>query len=258
MATEQLRVGDKIMTPIGNIELPATILAVEPFSTDAGQGRLVTYDIDGMGVYEVFHLDSSDHADYRMERSRMPYRDDAKCFHWNLYGQQIETQKRIANAFIINWPQFYSDGQGLYICSEVNGSGKTYLACCLATEVVKKYSIPLKFVTANDYIAMIRDKDTDAEAIKDCSLLIFDDIGAQSEKQEWISESIFRLVDYRYRNKRPTIYTSNLPIKQASRNDRTFSRIYERSFEIKLPEVSIREQKADARKEQFLQRLLAS
>lgn len=243
---------------MGGIELPATILAVEPFSTDAGHGRLVTYDIEGMGVYDVFHLDSADHVDYRMERSRMPYRDDAKGFRWELYQTRVDTQKRIANAFILNWPRFFKDGQGLYICSEVNGSGKTYLACCLGTEVVKKHSIPLKFVTANDYIAMIREKDPTLDSIKECSLLIFDDIGAQGEKQEWISESIFRLVDHRYRNKLPTIYTSNLPIKQASKNDRTFSRIYERSFEIKLPEVSIREQKADAMKDEFLREVLSA
>lgn len=43
-------------------------------------------------------------------------------------------------------------------------------------------------------------------------LLIVDDIGATKEDKDWISDAIYRLVNRRYENMLPTIYTSSLGI----------------------------------------------
>lgn len=48
----------------------------------------------------------------------------------------------------------------------------------------------------------------DLEKIRTAELLILDDIGAETKK-EWIDTELFRLIDYRYSNKRVTIFTSN-------------------------------------------------
>ena len=87
-------------------------------------------------------------------------------------------------------------------------------------------------------------------------LLIVDDIGATTEDKEWISNAIFRLVNWRHENLLPTIYTSNVPIEKLKTDDRIVSRIYEDSVPIIMPEVSIRRKKADKYRSEFLRQIL--
>lgn len=223
-----------------------------PYSTGQGDGWLVTYDVDGMSVYDEFVIENSTHGEYRVNRSKMPYRDYANRFEWDVYGVDTSKAKRIANSFVTNFNTWMREGYGLYICSEANGSGKTYLACCLGMEIAKRYAAVLKFTSVTNYVAMLRDKDPDAKVMRECQLLILDDLGAQSEKQEWISEALFHLVNTRVEKRLPTIYTSNMGIKQSSKNDRTFARINASSHELKLPEFSVRDMKAKQEKEAFL------
>lgn len=79
-------------------------------------------------------------------------------------------------------------------------------------------------------------------------MLILDDIGAAVEDKEWIRNSIFRLVNRRHENLLPTIYTSNVPIDKLKCGERVTSRIYEDSFQLSMPEISIRMKKADISK----------
>ena len=190
-----------------------------------------------------------DWSSERKERSGMPYHGNMTVFNWNLYHKNLTPEKEVVKTFIREYKRFSADGSGLYISSETMGSGKTFLACCVANELIERYNAVVKFINIVDYI-MLRGEET--EPYLNCGLLILDDIGAQSSKQEWVSEIVFRLVDYRHRNNKSTIYTSNLIMNM---DDRANARIYEHSFEVKLPEVSIRKQKADERKRKMLQTL---
>ena len=118
----------------------------------------------------------------------------------------------------------------------------------------------MKFVQVLDYIDLIKRKDEDADmerhSLKRCGLLILDDVGVQTEKQEWINNALFSLVDERYRNMLPTLYTSNVPIEKASGDDRIQSRIYGTSIPMLLPEVSVRDHLADKYRDEFLRTVL--
>ena len=166
----------------------------------------------------------------------------------------------ITNAFISRYEEFRRSGRGLYIYSATKGSGKTLLACCLANEVMERYNAVVKFVQVLDYIDLIKRKDEDADmerhSLKRCGLLILDDVGVQTEKQEWINNAIFSLIDERYRNLLPTLYTSNVPIEKASGDDRIQSRIYGTSIPMLLPEISVRDQLADKYRDEFLRTVL--
>ena len=61
-----------------------------------------------------------------------------------------------------------------------------------------------------------------------CSLLILDDLGAES-KTEWTRDFCHELIDYRYRESLPTVITTNLGIYDIKNayGERIFSRIYE-------------------------------
>ena len=236
----------------------ATILEVSEVETQGMKGYLVTYDIENYGVAQpYFYKLSANWSGERTERSWMPYTKNLEAFDWSKYRADIGPVKAIAEAFVSLYMEFRTDGRGLYIYSETKGSGKTYLACCLAKSVIDRYNAMVRFVTAADYIDWVRDKDPRLEETRECGLLILDDIGVQSDKQEWVAESIFRLVDNRYRKKLSTIYTSNLRFDKASGNDRTFSRIYSASVPIKLPEEGIRDRIADTYRDEFLDHILA-
>ena len=105
-------------------------------------------------------------------------------------------------------------------------------------------------------IELVRDRSEEKvekiNSLLEASLLIVDDIGEQAEDKDWISSAIFRLVNRRYENLLPTIYTSNVPIEQLKCDPRAVSRIYEVSIKLVMPENSIRRKKADEQNATFL------
>ncbi len=73
---------------------------------------------------------------------------------------------------------------------------------------------------------MIRERTGEAYTYKDCTLLIFDDIGSETSREDsWTKAPVFDLVNYRYSNHLPTIYTSNFPMDELKEDERTIDRI---------------------------------
>ena len=118
------------------------------------------------------------------------------------------------------------------------------MACCLANEIIKIHGLVTKFISVPDFLEVVRSKDDNSkiqlDALYKCELLIFDDIGAETDKQEWINNAIFRLIDFRYKNHLSTIYTSNSEIGALKGDDRTINRIEAVSVPVFMPEQSIR------------------
>ena len=92
-------------------------------------------------------------------------------------------------------------------------------------------------------------------SILDAGLLILDEIGAIEESRDWISNAIFRLVDYRYTHILPTIYTSNIEIDKLKCDERAKDRIFELSYKIHMPEESIRRLRAEKRRSKFMDQI---
>lgn len=259
------QVGQQQNLTIAGISKMATVKTVTPYRSGNVSGYFVVYDVPGYGETQPFWYDgNTNYAELRRNRSNMPKEYVYKCgkdFKWDCYdGADTSTQKSIVNAFVSRYPEFRKSGRGLYIHSRVKGSGKTLLACCLANEVMEKYDAVVKFIQVLDYIDLVKKKDDDSElerlSLRRCGLLILDDLGVQTDKQEWINNSLFSLIDDRYRNMLPTIYTSNLPMEKASPDDRIQSRVYGTSVPLLIPEVSIREKMADRFTSEFLKTVL--
>ncbi|KJS85128.1 MAG: hypothetical protein JM58_09110 [Peptococcaceae bacterium BICA1-8] len=96
------------------------------------------------------------------------------------------------------------------------GNGKSHLAVAIAHEVIKR-NHTVVFRTMPELLEKIRNsfnrdsKDTEQQimsALIDCNLLILDDFGAE-KINDWVADVIFRIVDRRYRLKRPIIVTTN-------------------------------------------------
>ena len=58
-------------------------------------------------------------------------------------------------------------------------------------------------------------------------------------KKEWIDTELFRLIDYRYSNKRVTIFTSNIPMDSLKLNERIVDRIFSMCIKLDLSLIHI-------------------
>ncbi len=63
---------------------------------------------------------------------------------------------------------------------------------------------------------------------------------------------MFRLIDYRYSNKRVTIFTSNISMNALKLNERIVDRIFSMCIKLDLPEKSIRTIQAHDENMEFL------
>lgn len=262
-----MKTGDKLRITTKNLCKEAKVQKIKEIKNEHVTGSLATLDIDGFGKGLDFWYPDGDILPQayqsRSNRSFIPTEYTYKQpgdFEWNLYGENTEPQKKIVNAFITNFELFNRQGRGLYISSPETGSGKTLLACILGNEIMKRYDSSVKFINTIDYTELLRDKSEEIQekkkAIKDCTVLIYDNIGDDSCKKDWIQSSILHLIDYREKRFLPIIYTSIYAADQLSIESRIVDRIISNSIEIRLPKVNIPRLKAEKENKDFIKSIL--
>lgn len=209
-------------------------------------GGFIIEDVNGYEFFYAKNIVSQGDADFRRVRSMMPFEFlnlRGSDFGWDKYQSDISKSKDLVNKYILQFPAFLEKGMGLYICSGTKGSGKTMLSCCILNELTKRYVGSVKFVNALDFLEMTKKgyqgEENEVQSLYDAKVLVIDDIGVQMSK-EWVETVFYRLINDRYVNRKPTIYTSNLPIDKLKMDDRIIDRIESTTFIINLPEESIR------------------
>jgi len=135
--------------------------------------------------------------------------------------------------YLKSWEENRDAGRGLYFCGDV-GTGKTHLAVAVMNDLISRKRVPALFVTVPElldnlrgaYMTPGRDLDEWMEAVKNADLLILDDLGAE-KPTPWVQERVFVIVNHRYRETLPTIFTSNIGPKDLAKQlgERTASRI---------------------------------
>ena len=186
-------------------------------------------------------------------------------FDFKAYSVDISKYKEIVFNFFDNYKEWKNKGKGLYLWSKEPGSGKTFLACCLARSTMMKHNIPrMRFVTVIDYIDKVGESYDikknggfldPSKVFRECDLLILDDIGAQVSK-EWQQQEIFKLVNQRIQDGNITIFTSNMPVEKLNVDERAKSRIMSSTIQLHMPEESIRQKKSDEGNNDFLNKIL--
>lgn len=119
------------------------------------------------------------------------------------------------------------------------GSGKTFLACCIANSLLKKGQVVLFTVVPEllDQIRSTYDLERYPEAIteydlvdtaRQVPLLILDDLGAHNYT-DWTINKIYSIINYRLNHQLPVIVTTNIEPLDLERylGDRTTSRLLE-------------------------------
>lgn len=243
---------------------------IEDIKTRGKNGLLVYLRFEDSGGYEAqaTYFDDGTISDLRIDerrrRSGMPKEFvycDLKSIDWGKYGSEnTDTQRKIVNAFVFNFKDFQCDGRGLYISSKTKGSGKTVISCAIANEILKSHDISVKFISVAEYVELVKAKDYMSgelrRSILEAGLLILDDIGAQVENKDWITEALFHLIYSRNKNHYPTIFTSNFEMNDLKMDDRIADSIYEVSIPVLMPEVNVRRQLADKHTKEFIKKVI--
>lgn len=158
----------------------------------------------------------------------------AKC-RFETFSYRPGTEKTVSSAKTYVEMFRDMDSEGMLIWG-LPGNGKSHLAAAI-THGVKEQGFTVVFQTVPELLERIRNtfnkKNNESEkeimdALINCDLLVLDDIGAE-KVSDWVLEVIFRIIDGRYRKKKPIIYTSNL--KPSELKDQLNDRIYDRMVE---------------------------
>lgn len=133
--------------------------------------------------------------------------------------------------------KYVRSGHGLYIFGEV-GSGKTLLAAHMMLASMKSYFVEKQgpqrhiFITVADLLDKIKESynhETDDDITKlygHVDFLVLDDLGVE-KTSDWTVEKVYQIINTRYEEMKPTIFTSNLNLNELSESigDRISSRI---------------------------------
>jgi DNA replication protein DnaC len=115
----------------------------------------------------------------------------------------------------------------------VNGTGKTHLAISIGWHFILERQKSVIYFQSERLFKTVRDsfnKQNSQDVIKQCeevNLLIIDDLAAE-KKSPWVDSTLDALVDFRYINGLPTVFTTNAAPQDLDR--RIASRLAEGNF----------------------------
>lgn len=149
--------------------------------------------------------------------------------------------------FCQNWQQIKNLGLGIYLHSEMPGTGKTELTACIANfltqNLVPVIATNMLEISKKLRASYFNNSEFESEIIKqftEVDLLILDDLGieklAKNGEDTFLQDRLYDIINRRYINKKPTLFTSNFSIKQLVTERglwlRTADRIQEMSYAI--------------------------
>lgn len=133
--------------------------------------------------------------------------------------------------------EFREAGKGLILFGGV-GTGKTFLASCIANELIDN-GIPCLVTNfariINTLQGMYEGKQEYLDSLNEFDLLVIDDLGIE-RNTEYVNEMVYNIIDARYRSGKPMIITTNLKYSDLHHaEDTSKARIYSRIIEMCLP-----------------------
>lgn len=170
-------------------------------------------------------------------RSKGFSKEEMKSYTFDLDDKFNPKISQVAKNYANNFSLMKKKGKGLIFTGNV-GSGKTFLACCIANDLIDKGHSCL--VTnfselINRLTGMYEGKQDYLDELNQYELLIIDDLGAE-RSTDYVDEIVWNIIDARYRKGLPMIITTNLNYTDLSNPKNTSrARVYSRLLEMCLP-----------------------
>ena len=146
-------------------------------------------------------------------------------------------QTATARFYADHWEEMKADKIGYLFWGSV-GTGKSYLAGCIANALMEK-EIPVRMTNfaliLNDLAASFEGRNEYISRLCRYPLLIIDDFGME-RGTEYGLEQVYNVIDSRYRSGKPLIVTTNLTLQELQNPpDTAHARIYDRLIEMCAP-----------------------
>lgn len=150
-------------------------------------------------------------------------------------GHEFADKKRKALAYV---EDFHPTESGNLFLQGTFGTGKSHLSMAISKALVKRGYTSI-FISLPKLLTKIRStyndqseytEDSLKRAIKDVDLVVFDDIGAEGEPNNWAYQNLFEIIDSRAG--KTNIYTTNLSAREfesSKKMGRIFSRLLDES-----------------------------
>lgn len=125
-----------------------------------------------------------------------------------------------------------AEGRGLYLYGPC-GTGKTHLLSAIAQKLITERGLKARLYSTAELLLQLKatfdSKETESGFIEDLNesqLLILDDLGSE-RFSEWAMQIFYLIINRRYENLQPTLFSSNLSLEELAKNfnDRIASRI---------------------------------
>lgn len=160
-------------------------------------------------------------------------------------SDEIVKCKRYADA----WDDMRRENSGLLLWGNT-GNGKTFAAACIANELIDR-GIPAMITSFPRILNAGCDKQEIIKQVRYYPLLVIDDLGAE-RSSEYAMETVYTVIDERYKSKKPLIVTTNLTLDELCKpKNMDYQRIYDRVIEMCTPLVfkgdNLRRDKANKR-----------
>ncbi len=170
-----------------------------------------------------------------LEQGQMTYNlETAKEFG------DITILKKISK-YIEHFDEMKKDNIGLMLYGNV-GSGKSYLACVIANEIISRYEYNAKMRNFAQILNDLQsggfnlDRNRYIDELTSPTLLILDDFGIE-RSTEYALENIYNVINARYLKAKPTIITTNIVYDKIMEKQENImlTRIYSRLMEMCQP-----------------------
>jgi DNA replication protein DnaC len=214
----------------------------------------ITEVIDGVDRVRRCDCWRQSMSEHQLTHSRIPRR----YLHCQLsnFEQTVDSLReahRRARAFVEAFPAV---DKGLLLRGR-HGVGKTHLAVAMLRDIITAKGARGYFYETRELLKLVRDTFATAgeseldvlRPVLDADILVLDDLGAE-KTSEWVQETLGLVVNTRYSERRPTIFTTNLDDTADTTNPnsmyvqlgaRTRSRLFEMCHWVDMEGPDVRE-----------------